>query len=204
MYLVAETFPDLLADVLADADDETGRSHLDDLTVVGHAVEGGVDRKAAFAVQGFDVKGDFHVGGIHVLVFDDHRVEFHPSGRPLLSVRFLKLPSQRDLVIDGFAQGLQPFGVGGVVEPEVQVAAATVLLAQVLHHPSIMSFLVQFGVVFHAVLHGAADDGVGVDEAVGFGHDAPVETAGCVVGGGTVVLDGLRHCLQLAFREPLL
>lgn len=68
VHHVAETFPDLLADVFADADDEAGRSHLDDLAVVGHTVEGGVDRKAAFAVQGFDVEGNLHVGGVHVLV----------------------------------------------------------------------------------------------------------------------------------------
>ena len=50
MHHVAETLPELLADVFADADDEAGCPLLDDLAVVGHTVEGGVDGKATFAV----------------------------------------------------------------------------------------------------------------------------------------------------------
>ena len=76
MHQIAEAFPYLFADVLPDADDVTGRSHLHNLAVVGHAVEGSVYQQPAFAIERLDVERHLHVGGIHVLVLQDHRIEF--------------------------------------------------------------------------------------------------------------------------------
>ena len=43
MHLVAKSLAYLFADVLPQADDEARRSHFDDLPIVWHAVEGGVN-----------------------------------------------------------------------------------------------------------------------------------------------------------------
>ena len=42
MHRVAKSLANLFADVLPQADDEAWRSHLDNLPVVRHAVEGGM------------------------------------------------------------------------------------------------------------------------------------------------------------------
>ena len=76
MHHIAKGFSNPFADVLADADDVAGRSHADDLSVVGHAVEGGVDRQPAFAEQGPNVERHLHVGGIHILVLQDGGIQF--------------------------------------------------------------------------------------------------------------------------------
>ena len=77
MHYVTKALPNPFADVLADADDVARRSHADDLSVVGHAVESGVDRQPAFAEQGLDVERHLDVGGIHILVLQDDGIEFN-------------------------------------------------------------------------------------------------------------------------------
>ena len=76
MHHVAKTLAHLFADVLPHSDDEARRSHLDDLTVVRHAVEGGMDRKPSFPEDCLDVERHLHVCSIHILVLDDDCVEF--------------------------------------------------------------------------------------------------------------------------------
>ena len=76
MHRVAKSLAYLFADVLPQADDEARRSHLDDLTVVRYAVEGGMDRQPTFAKDCLDVERHLHVCGIHVLVLDDDGIEF--------------------------------------------------------------------------------------------------------------------------------
>ena len=76
MHHIAEAFPYLFADVLPDADDVAGRSHLHDLTVVRHAVECSVYQQPAFAEERLYVERHLNVGGIHILVLQDYRIEF--------------------------------------------------------------------------------------------------------------------------------
>jgi len=76
MHWVAETLSNLLADVLPYSDDITWRSHLHDLPVVGHTIEGGVNQQSAFAKHRLDVERHLHVGGVHAFVLQDHRIEF--------------------------------------------------------------------------------------------------------------------------------
>ena len=76
MHRVAETLSNLFAYVFPDTDDVAGRSHLDNLTVVRQPVEGGMHQQPSFAEERLDVEWHLHVGGIHVLVLQDHRIEF--------------------------------------------------------------------------------------------------------------------------------
>ena len=76
MHHVAKTFANLFADVLPQADDKARHSHLDDLAVVWHAVEGGMDRQPTFAEECLDVERHFDISGIHILVLDDDGIEF--------------------------------------------------------------------------------------------------------------------------------
>ena len=76
MHKVAETLPNLFADVLPDADDVARRSHLHDLPVVRHVVESGMDQQSAFAKHRLDIERHLHVGGIHAFVLQDHCIEF--------------------------------------------------------------------------------------------------------------------------------
>ena len=76
MHWVAETLSNLFADVFPKADDVARRSHLNDLAIVRHPIEGGVNRQAAFAEEGLDVERHLHVGRIHVFVLQDYRIEF--------------------------------------------------------------------------------------------------------------------------------
>ena len=76
MYHVAKSLVYLFPDVLPHTDDEARRSHLDDLSVVRHTVEGGMNRQASFAKDRLDVERHFHVCGIHILVLDDDGIEF--------------------------------------------------------------------------------------------------------------------------------
>ena len=76
MYNVAKSFAHLFPDVLPQTDDEARRSHLDDLPVVWHAVEGGMDRQPSFPKERLDVERHLDVCGIHVLVLDDDGIEF--------------------------------------------------------------------------------------------------------------------------------
>ena len=76
MHWVAETLSNLLADVFPNADDVAWRSHLHDLAVVGHSVESGVDQQTALAKHRLDVERHLHVGGVHIFVLQDYRIEF--------------------------------------------------------------------------------------------------------------------------------
>ena len=76
MHWVTETLAYLFTDVFPDTDDVARRSHLHDLAIVWHPVESGVDQQPAFAEHRLDVEGYLHVCGIHVLVLQDHRIEF--------------------------------------------------------------------------------------------------------------------------------
>ena len=77
MHNVTEALANLFADVLPNTDDVAGRSHLHNLSVVRHAVEGSVHQQPTLAEHRLDVERHLHVGGIHVLVLQDHRIEFH-------------------------------------------------------------------------------------------------------------------------------
>ena len=76
MHHIAEAFPYLFADVLPDTDDVAGRSHLHELAVVWYPVEGSVYQQPAFAIERLDVERHLDVGGIHILVLQDYRIEF--------------------------------------------------------------------------------------------------------------------------------
>ena len=76
VYSVAKSLAYLFADVLSYADDEARRPHLDDLAVVRHTVESGMDRQPSFAEEHLDVEGHLDVCGIHILVLQDDGVEF--------------------------------------------------------------------------------------------------------------------------------
>lgn len=76
MHHIAKALANLFADVLPQADDEARRPHLDDLSVVWHTVEGGMNRQASFSEDCLDVERHLDVCGIHVLVLDDDGIEF--------------------------------------------------------------------------------------------------------------------------------
>jgi len=76
MHHISEILPDLLADVLPNSDDMAGCPHLNDLSVVGHAIERGMDRQTAFTEHRLDVERYLHVGGVHVFVLQDDCVKF--------------------------------------------------------------------------------------------------------------------------------
>lgn len=76
MHHVAKSLAHLFADVLPHTDDEAWRSHLDNLPVVWHAVEGGMDRQPTFAKERLDVERNLNVCGIHIFVLDDDGIEF--------------------------------------------------------------------------------------------------------------------------------
>ena len=76
MHWVAETLAYLFPYVLPNTDNVAGRPHLHDLAVVRHSFEGSVHQQSAFAEHRLDVERHLHIGGIHVLVLQDYRIEF--------------------------------------------------------------------------------------------------------------------------------
>ena len=80
MHNVAEAFANLFADVLPDPEYVARRSHLHNLAVVWNAVEGGVYQQPTFSEQRLDVEGYLHVGGIHILILQDHGIKFQYAG----------------------------------------------------------------------------------------------------------------------------
>jgi len=76
MHYVTKSFPNLLANVFPKSNDMARRSHADDLSVVWHSIEGGMNQQPALAKQCLDVERHLHVGGIHVLVLEDDGIEF--------------------------------------------------------------------------------------------------------------------------------
>ena len=95
---------------------------------------------------------------------------------------FFKLFPYKWHILHHLAQALQTFGIGRIVEPQVQIPVASVFLMQVLQRALVVRLLIQFRIVFQTELHGAADDGVRVNEAVGLRHNAPVKRARRMVG----------------------
>ncbi len=93
-------------------------------------------------------------------------------------------------------------GVVAVGYPKPQIAALGIFRSDVVRTACVMSLSVEVGAVFEAVLHGAAQDGFGVDAAIGLGDDATVEGAGFVPGGGAVIFDGIAHEGDLRLGEP--
>lgn len=75
MHRVAECFSDLFADILAEAEDVAGSTHLHYLAVVGHPVEGGVNSQSPFAKECLYVEWHLHVSSIHILVLQYDCVE---------------------------------------------------------------------------------------------------------------------------------
>ena len=86
MHCIAEVLAYLFANILPDADDIARRSHLHNLAVVGHTVKSGMHQQSAFAEHRLNVERYLHVGGIHVLVLQDFRIEFEYAG--FLGVHF--------------------------------------------------------------------------------------------------------------------
>ena len=76
MHHVTEALANLSSDVLSHTDDEAWCSHFDDLAIVRHTVEGGMDRQSSFAEERLNVERHLDVCGIHVLVLDDDGNEF--------------------------------------------------------------------------------------------------------------------------------
>ena len=68
---------------------------------------------------------------------------------------------------------------------------------------AVLPLVVEFRVVGESELYGSADDDVGVEVTVCFGHNLPVDAAWRPGSGGTVVFDSFAHHLQLFGREPL-
>ena len=76
MHWVAETLSNLFSDFLPNTNDVTRRSHLNDLAIVRHTVKSGVNQQSAFAEHCLDVERHLHVGGVHIFVLQDYRIEF--------------------------------------------------------------------------------------------------------------------------------
>ena len=75
-YRITEGLSYLFANVFTDSDDVARRSHLHDLAVVRHAIEGDMNRKATFAEKRFDVEWHLDIGGVHIFVLEDYCVKF--------------------------------------------------------------------------------------------------------------------------------
>ena len=67
-----------------------------------------------------------------------------------------------------------------------------------------MAFIVKLRVVAESELDCAAEHGIAVNVAVGFCHNLTIDATRGTAGGGTVILYGLFHDLDLLGREPLL
>ena len=76
MHWVAETLSNLFSDFFPNTNDVTRRSHLNDLAIVRHTVKSGVNQQSAFAEHCLDVERHLHVGGVHIFVLQDYRIEF--------------------------------------------------------------------------------------------------------------------------------
>lgn len=99
--------------------------------------------------------------------------------------------AQTGFVADQRPQLLLFAGVVRFGNPEPEVTAFGVLFPQVRKTAFEVSLAVECGAVGQTVLHRTAEHGRGVDAAVGLGDDASVDRAGCMVGRGPVVLDGV-------------
>ena len=86
--------------------------------------------------------------------------------------------------------------------PQLQISAIGILFGEMLNKTAPLPFLVEFTVVLQAILYGAAERNFRVDNAVGLGNDASVDASWCVARRGSMVLDSLRHHLNLLRRKP--
>ena len=75
--------------------------------------------------------------------------------------------AEAGLVVDEGAELGEARGVGGLGDPELEVAALRVLLVEVLQGAAPVLLAVELGVVGEAELDGAADDGLRLDLPVG-------------------------------------
>ena len=98
--------------------------------------------------------------------------------------------------------GFEPTGIFSVGEPQFEVSAGSIFIVEMPAETGIMPFGIGFGGEAKAVLHGAAQGDVGVDDTVGFGHNASVEAARFVVGRGAVVFNGFAHGLYFVGGKP--
>ena len=73
---VAKGLAQLLTDVFPHPDDVARPPHLDNLTLIGYAIEGGMNQKSPLAKQRFDVKRNLDKGGIHLAIAEYHRIKF--------------------------------------------------------------------------------------------------------------------------------
>ena len=80
---------------------------------------------------------------------------------------------------DEVAQLCQLAGIVRALYPEAYVAVGAVFLVHVLHESLPLALGIELGLVGKAILYGAADDGIGVDVAVGLGHYLAIDAAGC-------------------------
>lgn len=97
---------------------------------------------------------------------------------------------------------LESLGVWRGVEEQFQIALRPVFLNQMKSETLPVTCAVEFGIVFHAELHGASADMFRLHVAVGFGNDASVDAAWWVAGRGTMVFHSLSHRLDFVFVEP--
>ena len=88
--------------------------------------------------------------------------------------------------------------------PELEITAAAVFFFQVGYGSFDMTFTVEVGIMCESKLYRAADDGLSVDDAVGFRHDLAVDAAWSGFAGCTVVFCGLCYQLDLFLGEPFL
>ena len=98
---------------------------------------------------------------------------------------------------------LQAECIRRIVEPKVQITAPTVFLAKMGYHTLEMLIRTERRIVVEAKLNGAAYDGVGIDETVCLCHNTPIDAAGLVVGGCTMVFCSIGHDVYLVLRKPL-
>lgn len=105
-------------------------------------------------------------------------------------------------VLDELLEVAESLGVGRLGNPEPEVAPFGILLVQMVEGTLDVGLAVEGRVVLETVLEGAAQDGVGVYEAVGLCHNLAVDAARGMVGGGAMVLDRLCQGLYLLLAEP--
>lgn len=106
-------------------------------------------------------------------------------------------------VVDDSAQAGEPLHVALAVEPETEVSAFGVLVEHVGIGTVEVPVEISGGVLLHAVLEGAAENGLGVDLPVRFCHDSPVDGSWRAFGTRTMVLDGIAHGEELLLGKPL-
>ena len=118
----------------------------------------------------------------------------------------IKHLSQQVSIGNDFSQGLKLLRIFGVGNPEFEVSTLAIFLSKVFYAAGKVLLACQFGVVGHAVLHCAADDGPGNNKPISLGHYTTIDCSWLVVrrcanlGTSylyTLVLYGLLHSCYL-------